>query len=378
MINKHFKSLLTTGCVMAAVVGSASAGGFSRGTADTDILFEQGNFNMRATATIVNPTREIESGPNNLGHDYADTYVVPSAAVKFKLSENLSCAGTMVQVYGGDSTYRDPYRPNALTLGKVNEDFNIMEYGATCGAGFNLSKGRITVLGGVFLENFNYDLHIFGNPGLATNVNIDLQGNSVGWRAGVAYEIPEIALRAQLLYRSSTTVSSNGGVVAAGAVNGTGTASGSGQLPQSVEMKLQSGVAPGWLVFGSVKWTDWSVNETLTLTTSVPPIGSQNLYYWNDGWTVSAGVGHAFNEQVSGTAFLSWDRGVSTGYDLYADVWTFGSGVLLKDSMGGELRLGGAVSYLGSVAETQYVAGSNYAVGSDWSFAASAGYAVKW
>ena len=37
-------------------------------------------------------------------------------------------------------------------------------------------------------------------------------------------------------------------------------------------MKLQSGVAPGWLVFGSVKWTDWSVTEQLLV--NVPALGA--------------------------------------------------------------------------------------------------------
>ena len=36
-------------------------------------------------------------------------------------------------------------------------------------------------------------------------------------------------------------------------------ATGIGNLPQSVELSARSGVAQDWLVFASVKWTDWSV-----------------------------------------------------------------------------------------------------------------------
>ena len=40
-----------------------------------------------------------------------------------------------------------------------------------------------------------------------------LKGTDTGWRAGVAYEIPEIALRTQLMYRSGTTVDADGTIV---------------------------------------------------------------------------------------------------------------------------------------------------------------------
>ena len=53
----RFNAFILAGCVSLTAVGTAAAGGFSRGTADTDILFEQGNFNMRSSVTIVSPNR---------------------------------------------------------------------------------------------------------------------------------------------------------------------------------------------------------------------------------------------------------------------------------------------------------------------------------
>ncbi len=49
------------GCATLAALGPALAGGYSRGTADTDIIFEEGNFNMRASVTIVMPQRGYET-----------------------------------------------------------------------------------------------------------------------------------------------------------------------------------------------------------------------------------------------------------------------------------------------------------------------------
>ena len=389
MSNKGCATLAAATALSLLGVAAADAGGFSRGTADTDILFEPGNFNARTSITVVSPERKIVSGPSNVGHDYADTYVMPSLAAKFRISDNLSCAGTIANAYGAASSFDSPRLTAGGTpgQGKLEESFTIMEYGATCAVGFDLNKGRLSILGGVFVEDFDYDLSVGqmlplpGTP-VVNALGVDLSGTAVGWRAGVAYEIPEIALRAQLLYRSGTKIDASGrgnllvpdvGVVGLGA-------GGEGKLPQSIEAKFQTGIAPGWLAYGSVKWTDWSVNRTLTLDVGNGAVQTQNEYYWRDGWTVMGGIGHSFTDQISGTAFLMWDRGTSTGYDLHGDVVTLGAGLIMKDGFG-ELRLGGGVSRVGSVKETAYGDGSsaaNYAVGSGWSVSGLAGYSVKW
>ena len=49
--------LITYLAATAATLGSAYAGGYSRGTADTDLIFEEGNFNMRSGVTVVMPKR---------------------------------------------------------------------------------------------------------------------------------------------------------------------------------------------------------------------------------------------------------------------------------------------------------------------------------
>ena len=224
-------------------------------------------------------------------------------------------------------------------------------------------------------------------------------GYQAGFRIGAAYEIPEIALRVQLMYRSEVNHEADGTFTTA--LDGldppgptppftTGTAVGTGTLPQSVELKVQSGIAPGWLAFGSVRWTDWSVLDTLDYTITGGPLpGVRELeYYFKDGWTVTGGIGHAFNENISGVVGLTWDRGVSTTEDTLSDTYTFAAGVSLKDKFGGEVRFGGALSYLTAAsvaAETSqqvgvYNPGNSFAfsVDGDWVYALSAGYKIAW
>lgn len=378
------------GCSALSVlmmVAGAQAGGFSRGTADTDILFEEGNFNFRAGATIVVPSQKLTAAPVGspnpgalVGTNYLDSYVIPSVAVKFRITDSFSCAGTFTQPHGGSTSYAAPFGVS----GKLSEDLSLSEFGATCALFFDAGPGRFAVLGGGFVETLDYDLDATP-PGLGgAPLNIGLSGTDYGWRAGVAYEVPDIAFRAQLLYRSGTSYGATGTATSPifpvlGAPGTTMPATGTGELPQSVELKVQSGIAPGWLAFGSIKWMDWSVNETLNVNVPGTPVAAPNDYFWRDGWTVTAGIGHAFNERVSGLVSVQWDRGVATGYDLRTDKWLLAGAARIKDDIGGELRIGAGAVYLTS-AETDKPGARFFGAAADsgWAGIFSASYSVNW
>ena len=417
MKSLRFNALLLAGSL--AAVGAASAGGYSRGTADTDIIFEEGNFAMRAGVTIVAPQRGYETltvptaGPGlpqvllpvgatvaSTDGKYSEPYAIPSTAVKFNLTDDLRCAGTYTQSFGADSVYGPQaiaFGAQADGTGTVSEAFDTNEFGATCGYKFDLAKGRAWLIGGAFLQDFSYSqtVQFFSLlPGLGgSRATLQFDGDyEPGFRIGAAYEIPEIALRAQLMYRSEVNHTPDGtfATIADGPA-GPAPVVGDGTLPQSVELKLQSGIAPGWLAFGSVRWTDWSVLDTLDYTILSGPLpGDRELeYFFKDGWTVTGGIGHAFSESISGVVGLTWDRGVSTTEDTLSDSYTLASGVSLKDKFGGEVRFGGAISYLTSAsvsAETspngpgtqEPGASFGYSVDGDWVYALSAGYKIAW
>ncbi|MDR7225050.1 outer membrane protein transport protein [Aminobacter aminovorans] len=406
----RLKALLGATALTIVAAGAAQAGGFARGTADTDILFEEGNFNVRTGVTIVAPQRGYDTITSPLlggtvkvtDGKYSETYVIPSAAVKFNITDDLRCAGTYTQPFGGGATYG----PQAITAGladgtgTMSEKFTANEFGATCSYKFDLGKGRAWLIGGLFAQNFEYEQVVRFAPGVpgfpaggtgTLTFDDKYQG---GYRIGAAYDIPEIALRAQVLYRSEIEHSPAGGTgntfvvrSAGGTTLATLPTNGVGTLPQSVELKLQSGIAPGWLAFGSVKWTDWSVLDVLRYNIVGIPGNPRVLeYYWQDGWTVSAGIGHAFTDNISGLVGVTWDQGVSTTEDVHTDTYTLFTGVSLKDKFGGELRLGGALAYMtsGSVAAdpTPTTPGPGntfaYTVGGDMTYAVSASYKVKW
>ncbi|MGO7422996.1 outer membrane protein transport protein, partial [Rhizobium ruizarguesonis] len=250
-------------------------------------------------------------------------------------------------------------------------------YGGTCSYRFDVGPGQLRFIGGAFyqeVEGFKERL-VSTVPLLVGTGNgvgrLDLEDSGWGWRAGLAYEIPEYAMRASLVYNSRVKYDNLTGTVDLtqvtapfaplnGAPYGRVTdVFGSAEAPDSLELKLQSGIAPDWLAFGSVKWTNWSVLQSvpfcpkstkgLVACTSggATELTSLDLLY-QDGWTITGGVGHKFNEQWAGAVSLTWDRGTSQGYGAQTDSWTLGLGAAFTPTEHIEWRVAGAVGVLTS------------------------------
>lgn len=393
MKNKMISKGILALAVTSALTSTAMAGGWNRGEADTDILFEPGTVVSRAGITYVSPRRDYSTvnGATATDERFSQDYVIPSFAAKWQATENLGCAFTYTQPFGADAEYGPQAQAASFAgggSGASRKEFITNEYGVTCDVSAQMGKGRIHFLGGLFVQDFEYEAD-------AVRGNLKLEDDAaVGYRVGVAYDIPEYAMRVQLMYRSKVEHDADEGSfdwtpvpIGGGAFYDFGTqdAFGSGTLPQSLKLSVQTGIAPGWLVYGSVKWTDWSVNQNLNYSIYLPPnpLGQPagyrpqtDVYNWRDGWTIQAGVGHAFNEKVSGTVNLTWDRGVDTGADIYTDSWTVGAGVAVKAGPG-ELRFGGAVSYLTSGDQSRADAATyNATADADWAYAVSGSYRI--
>ncbi|WP_246745820.1 outer membrane protein transport protein [Ciceribacter sp. L1K22] len=390
-----------------ALVSAANAGGFTRGEADTDLLYEDGTFVVRGGATYVSPHRDYDTigGVSATDDRYTEDYVIPSFAAKWRMSDNFSCVVSYTQPFGAKSEYgdeaqaadrnadiaafaaADPADPGYAGLqltaalggnAVITSEFKTNEFGGTCAANFAAGPGDFYAMGGVFLQSFDYtESKDFGTLNLKDD-------SAFGYRIGAAYEIKEYAFRAELMYRSEVEHKASGKftVENAGLAGYFGVpvgtqfdSTGGGSLPQSLELNLQSGIAPGWLAYGSVKWTDWSVLQTLNY--DIDNIGPQEKnFFWKDGWTITAGVGHSFTENVSGALQLTWDQGVGTGADIMSDTWTLGAGTQIKAGPG-VLRLGAAVTYLTSGSQsTADGADFDATANGDWAYAINGSYKI--
>jgi long-chain fatty acid transport protein len=334
---------------------AAFAGSFARLSADTDILFEPGRTSFRGGVTYVDPNRKMERNqvPGLRGTEYSKPEWLPSFAAKFEITDEFSCAATYTRPFSANSEF-----DVMNNRGKLEEKFHVDEYGATCAYFVPVGPGRFFVLGGVFASEFNYDFGGFTVvPGVGlTPMKFDLNDTAFGYRLGLGYEIPEKAFRAQVLYRSGENLSGDG-TAHLTSLNASLPVTGAGDLPQSVELRAQSGIAEDWVAYGSIKWTDWSSLDTLDMKLGNKALS--NYYYYRDGLTVSGGVGHKFNDAFTGLVGVSWDRGVSTGWDMMGDSVTVSAGVNYKDNWGGDLRFIGAVIHNSAVDETKYAPGAN-------------------
>ncbi|BCM20117.1 OmpP1/FadL family transporter [Mesorhizobium sp. J8] len=381
----RLKALLGAGCFSLAMIGSvvtpAHAGGLERGWYDIDLLFDPAQITGEVTGTYVMPQRDIKNAKDTDPSDGTltgptfsssardtENYWVPNAGIKIGMGP-IDCLGDYSQPIGAHSA---PGANWAGAQSNVETKVESEAFGATCSYKMDAGKGQIRFIGGVFHEDvsgFKEQLVAPLPPFIPlTGIGrLDLEGDGWGWRAGVAYEIPDIALRASLVYNSAVKLDNLTGTLDLTQLPAGGNpllgrvtdVYGSSEVPQSVELKLQSGIAPGWLAFGSIKWVDWSVLQSipfcptatkgLIACTTTSPVRATSLdLLYRDGWTVAAGIAHKFNDQWSGAAGITWDRGTTTGLSAQTDTWTLSAGVAYTPTQNIEVRLGGALGVLTS------------------------------
>jgi long-chain fatty acid transport protein len=426
---REFSTYLLAGSALALMaVSSAQAGGFQRGSADTDILFEKGQFSSRFGLTYVDPQRGFTSINGQSGDfgGYTGDYQIPSVAIAFG-GDDFSCAGTYVETFAADADYTgspggalpqqassfagtggviaDSNRTNLAGAASVSRtaslSFKSNEFGATCRASYTNDIGRFSVIGGLLAEDFHFEGRSFGTtfsvvPGLGrvavatTQIDVDSDGEyKAGYRIGAAFEKPEIALRVQAIYRSEIQhddIAGSGAVrvltslvptLPAGAVVGVASTLNEAISPQSLTINAQTGIAADTLLLASFRWTDWSTNKSVISSISNPAAGisssSYSPYNWDDGYTASLGIGRAFTDKISGVVSLGYDSGVSTGSETtYTDLYTVSAGVSLKPESWAEIRFGGLVGFWAdgsqSISDGAYFNGE---VGDDMVYAAS-------
>lgn len=383
MIRGTLKSVVAVLAASVAMASAANAGGLERGGYNIDLLFDSSRFASDASVAYVMPDRQLRNtvdtnaadgiGSNGLGAGSTtaketESYLVPRIGFKVGVGDSVDCMADYSQPYGA---HTNP-GPNWVGANSnIETKIDSGGFAATCSYKFSAGKGSLRLIGGVsYLDIGGFKTRLVAPPALGGgNGRLDLSETGYGWRAGLAYEIPEIAFRASLMYYSEVELSNITGTLDLSAVNpavnplnpllGLVTpVFGSTSMPEVVELKVQSGIAPGWLAFGSVKWVDWSQLQTVSFCpeatralgctySGVNRATSLDLLY-QDGWTVSSGIAHRFNETLAGSASITWDRGTSTGTGTQTDTWTFAAGIAYNPNENVEVRLGGALGVLTS------------------------------
>jgi long-chain fatty acid transport protein len=295
------KNILLTASVMALGAGAAVAGGIDRSGQGIGALFEKGSY-AELSFGYVSPRvsgNDVAAFGGQASGDVAGNYLSFGGAYKTDLNDNISVAVIVDQPFGADILYGASSVALGGTLAKttVTAVTGIAQY--NFGNGFSAHGGlRVqTASGRVELRGLAY--------GALNGYNVALsRDEGVGYLVGVAYERPDIALRVALTYNSEVkfnfdTVERVGAAV-------TGTAPTEVSTPQSVNLDFQSGVAKDTLVFGSVRWADWS-NFKIDPPWFTPVAGG-GLVSLDDSTTYTLGVGRKFNESWSGALSVSYEK----------------------------------------------------------------------
>lgn len=413
-MNNHRIKAPLAAALFALACGAAHAGGLERGGYDIDPLFDPAKVTGFVSDTFVMPERKLNDvvdtdasngiGTTGTGGGTTDgvhespAYTVPKMGIKLGFGDHVDCLADYSQPWGA---HLYPGANWAGVNSNIETRIDSDSYAATCSYRAGLGKGQARIIGGLFYQDIGGfkvrqvapDASAVGN-GVG---RLDLAGHGIGWRVGAAYEIPEIALRASLVYNSKVDFGNLTGMLDLTEVTGAAIpVFGNQAMPQSLELKVQSGIARDWLAFGSVKWVDWSVlqiasfcSQTIMGTLPCTYGGTGYLtsldFLYRDGWTLTGGVAHKFTDQWSAQASLTWDRGTTTGLSSRTDVWTLAAGAAFTPRADMELRLGGALGILtaGTVGQEADADGNmhgtdvSYSFGNDLVAALSTSFKIK-
>ncbi|KIT15929.1 OmpP1/FadL family transporter [Jannaschia aquimarina] len=124
----------------------------------------------------------------------------------------------------------------------------------------------------------------------------------LGYTFGVAYEIPEIALRFAATYHSEVSHNTTG--VEQSILFGPGEIDGDIDFatPQSVNLEFQTGLNQKTLLLASMRWTDWDDFDV------VPELLGTDLADIEDSYTWNLGVARRFTDNLVGLASIRYEK----------------------------------------------------------------------
>ncbi len=286
------KKIISTLGAVALTATAAHAGGIERSGQSAAILFEKGNFvefsfgrispSVSGVGTVFSGTLGASSG------NMAKNYLQIGGGLKYQINDNLDAAIIIDQPFGADVNY--PTSGYALT-GSTAE----LNAFSVTGLLKYKTASNISVYGGLRYQTLEATAAL--TSGYTVNGKKD---GGVGYVIGVAYEKPEIALRVALTYNSKIkheiATAENISSPSTTVVN----------TPQSVNLEFQSGVAANTLVFGSIRWVEWSKFD-ITPIVYLGATGGSLVSYAKNTITYNIGVGRKLND--------NWAVSASVGYE---------------------------------------------------------------
>lgn len=305
------KQALAATALTIATTGVAHAGGIGRDGDRSQVLFEEGRNYVEFSAATVHPNVSGTVANGALGSgNIQKNFLNFSGAYKYQPNDQWAFALVVNEPVGADVAY-NAGRPYPF----VGSSAEVNSIAATGYVKYNFSE-RVSAYGGLRLQGLsgNVAIRTFGLPlPPVYNLSVD-RDYRFGYVVGAAYQIPDIAMKVALTYESEIEHSF---------VDNTGTPF-DVTIPQAVTLHAQSGIAQNTLLFGSIRWQEWTEFEIRPrdFLGGVVAIASEP----SDIWTYELGVGQRINENWSGALTLGYEKdqgdtvGNLSGKDGYTSV----------------------------------------------------------
>lgn len=291
------KRVLMSASALALGATAATAGGVERSSQSVGILFEQGNY-VELTYGNVSPTVSGAFALTGAGSgDMAATYNTFSLGMKQEFGNKIDVAVILDQPIGANVSY--PI--TAVGYPIAGSTAKLTSSAVTAILKYNLTDA-VSVYGGLRSESVKGDVFLTAIPGgytMSTETS-----RETGYLVGAAWEKPDIAARVALTYNSEIAHTLNATETGFfGSVPGTFETI----VPKSVNLEFQTGIAADTLLFGSVRWQEWS-KFVIAPTIVTGLTGSPLVDYADDVITYNLGVGRKFNEHWSGAVTLGYEK----------------------------------------------------------------------
>lgn len=361
---------LTTALILAALpTAGAFAAALDRSGQSIAAFLQPGNY-FEAGISVLDPdVSGTTNATNQNTGDMAGDYYFPHAALKLQLTDKFSFGLIYDQPFGADAEYTQSVAFTHPTQGNTSVEVDTqnlaMIFGFQPTENWNVYAGPVyqTIKGNVSLRGAAYSVYggyapaglIPGTitptpvgsstiPGYDANIGED---SAAGWLAGFAYQIPEIALKASVTYRSEIDHKMDvketilTGIPGVGAVNYTD-AQTEITTPQSVNVDLQSGIMENTVAFANIRWVNWKdfairpnkfgqlSQHPLIAGSTGKPNGFDLVAYTDDQYSVTAGVGRKMNDKWAGNVSVGWDSGAGNPVTTLGPTegyWNLGLGV---------------------------------------------------
>ncbi|MGB0960549.1 MAG: OmpP1/FadL family transporter [Halocynthiibacter sp.] len=289
------KKLYVAGASLALSATTAFAGGMDRSGQNVGIIFEKGNYVEFSIGSVRPEVSGTFGGGAISTGDIAEDYTQIGFGYKHQFNDKFSLSLIYDQPFGADIQYP----ANALLGGLNNANAQLRSTGLTVLGRYKIDN-RFSVHGGISYQTLDMNVELNGGVYKGSGA----RSAAIGYVIGAAYEIPEIAGRVALTYRSETEhdVDTNEtlGIPRPQSVTTI-------KLPKSVNLDFQTGIAADTLLFGQVRWADWTATEiypAVYKTISTTPL----VGYRNDVVTLSVGVGRKFSDQWSGAISFGYEK----------------------------------------------------------------------